>query len=152
MIVSFLFLLDLNIKIILFISINQVITKENKFLCENHIVEAFDIILKEIELQVNENMDCNNKDKIQSLFNKFEEMERDLEVIKNSNELIRLKYQGQVARMDDSLDKKDSDRAIERQIKWQFGESKKLLTLISQIQERKRKVVEKLKEIGIKIC
>jgi hypothetical protein len=69
-------------------------------------------------------MDCNNKDKIQSLFNKFEEMERDLEVIKNSNELIRLKYQGQVARMDDSLDKKDSDRAIERQIKWQFGESK----------------------------
>jgi hypothetical protein len=124
MIVSFLFLLDLNIKIILFISINQVITKENKFLCENHIVEAFDIILKEIELQVNENMDCNNKDKIQSLFNKFEEMERDLEVIKNSNELIRLKYQGQVARMDDSLDKKDSDRAIERQIKWQFGESK----------------------------
>jgi uncharacterized damage-inducible protein DinB len=105
MIVSFLFLLDLNIKIILFISINQVITKENKFLCENHIVEAFDIILKEIELQVNENMDCNNKDKIQSLFNKFEEMERDLEVIKNSNELIRLKYQSQVTRMDYSLDK-----------------------------------------------
>ncbi len=54
--------------------------------------------------------------------------------------------------MDDSLDKKDSDRAIERRIKWQFGESKKLLTLISQIQERKSKVAEKLKEIGIKIC
>ncbi len=95
---------------------------EKMFLCENRTVEAFDILLKEIELQVNENMDCNNKDKILRLFNKFEEMERDLKVIQNSNELVRLKYQGQVTRMDDSLDKKDSDRAIERRIKWQFEE------------------------------
>jgi hypothetical protein len=60
--------------------------------------------LKEIELQVNKNMGC-NKDIIQRLFNKFEEMERDLKVIQNSNELIRLKYQSQVTRMDYSLDK-----------------------------------------------
>ncbi len=49
-------------------------------------------------------MGC-NKDIIQRLFNKFEEMERDLKVIQNSNELIRLKYQSQVTRMDYSLDK-----------------------------------------------
>jgi hypothetical protein len=35
---------------------------------------------------------------------------------------------------------------------WELEESKKILRLISEIKERKRKVDQRLKEIGIKFC
>jgi hypothetical protein len=125
---------------------------EKHFKHYNRIVEAFDIFLKEIELQINENIDF-NKDKIKSLLKKFEEIEYELKPIQSLNELIRDKYKNHVTRIDDLFNKKDnSDQVIERIIMWELEESKKILRLISEIKERKRKVDQRLKEIGIKFC
>ncbi len=108
--------------------------------------------MKEIELQINENIDF-IKDKIKSLLKKFEEIEYELKPIQSLNELIRDKYKNHVTRIDDLFNKKDnSDQVIERIIMWELEESKQILRLISEIKERKRKVDQRLKEIGIKFC
>jgi hypothetical protein len=84
---------------------------EKHFKHYNRIVEAFDIFLKEIELQINENIDF-NKDKIKSLLKKFEEIEYELKPIQSLNELIRDKYKNHVTRIDDLFNKKDNSDQV----------------------------------------
>ena len=66
--------------------IQGAITMKELSLRDYRVIEASSIFLKEIELLVNENTDFNNdKHKIQSLLQKFEDIELELELINKSN-------------------------------------------------------------------
>jgi hypothetical protein len=138
----------------------------------NRLVQAVDLFLKEIELKV-ENIDFNNdKHQIKLLLQKFEDIDKELVLIHRSYErlkgmfendkvLIKKRTSSKLCRMNKkgretylfSLQIKNiiSKKKIEiNELNHEIEKCKKFLKLISEIQERKRKVEKKLKELGIK--
>jgi hypothetical protein len=127
-------------------------TMKELSLRDYRVIEASDIFLKEIELLVNENTDFNNdKHKIQSLLQKFEDIELELKRVNESNVFIRDVSKSKLFRI--NLNKQEYSKEIIKQIPdlmSEFEDSKRIVSLISEIQERRRKVEQRFKELGIK--
>ena len=125
-------------------------TCKERILRDYRIIEASDIFLKEIELLVNENTDFNNnKHKIQSLLQKFEDVELELELISKSNDGRRDLWKSRLSKI--NLNKQELSEKIIKQIPdlmSHIEDSKRIVSLISEIQERRRKVEQRFKELG----
>ena len=147
-------------------------TMEEREERHSRLIEAANLFLKEIESKV-ENIDFNrDKHKIQTLLQKFEDIELELVLIHKSNERLKVTYEkdkvlitkrtsSKLSRMKkkgretyfsaQKIKKIMSEKEIEiNELNNELEKSKKVLRLISEIQMRKRKVEKKLKELGLK--
>jgi hypothetical protein len=134
-----------------FVNIDQgVNSMEERVLSNFRMIEASDLFLREIEYMVNENIDFNkDKYKIQSLLNKFEEIELELNLRYESTHYIKFIYERHLSRTkSNQRDYSEHEQSLNSEIE----DAKKILNLIIEIRERKRKVEKRLKEIGIKLC
>ena len=132
-------------------------TFQDEFLQDHHLIVASDLYLKEIELKIDGISDF-NKDKhtIQSLLEKFEEIEFELVERYESKESIIRSNKSIVS----DIESETNWEFEECRIGWlntipamlsEIEESSKIQSLISEIRERKSKVDERLKELGIKL-
>lgn len=122
-------------------------TKEDSLLRNTRFIEASDVFLKEIELKVGENIDFNkDQQEIQRLLQKFQDMER--EVHSRERVMIRLLYRFHPKQNDYSEQGMDDEMMSNIvTLNNQLEEMKKLLSLISEMKDRKIKVEQRLIEL-----
>jgi hypothetical protein len=117
-------------------------TFRNEFLKDHKFIEATDLYLKEIELIVNENIDFNkDKHNIQNLINKFDDIE--LELSK------RFRSKESIIRVFKTLLTGNINPSWIPIYLSEIEEAKKIQRMIIEIRERKSKVDERIKELGI---
>ncbi len=128
---------------------------EDEFcLARDRYIEASDLFLKEIELVVYGNDDLNKyKHKIRSLLKFLEEIEYSLDVTSHvSGKIINAckhEFSEFNLEIEDCSDQKNKQISI---ILSRIEIAIKNRSVISEILDRKRKVEQKLKELGIKSC
>ena len=126
--------------------------KEPLSLRNFHFIEASDLFLKEIESKVCESIDFNkDKQEIQRLLQKFEDIEREVHFIEEiSKSLVDIINQEKNHNSEQKMDGKIMSRIVV--LNNDLKEFEKLLSLISEIKDRKIKVDQRLKDLGIKVC
>jgi hypothetical protein len=125
------------------------------FFYENRYIQASDLFLKEIELLVNGNVDLNkdrNKQKIQILLKIFREIEYNLVYVNSVIGVIKCHIECDVSRISSNvaLKEKYSEQLIAPLNA--LEKINKLQSLLSDIQERKRQVDKRVKELGTHYC
>ncbi len=128
---------------------------------ENRYIQASDLLLKEIELLVNGNVDLNkvkNKQKIQILLKIFQEIEYNL-VYVNSVIVVTKCYHERFSSHLDNVSRISSNVALKEKYSEQLiallndlEKINKFQSLLSDIQERKRQVEKRVKELGTNFC
>ncbi len=135
-------------------------TNEVEILNDKTFIEASNQFLSEIELMVNENMDLyKDKYKIQNLLKKFEEIElelderykfKDITIEQNDHALVYIKAGNfQYLTWESDEHKAEELKKTTSRVIAETKECKKIQSLISEIRERKRKVDQRLKELGV---
>ena len=124
-------------------SFNNKDTFEDQFLKDHKCIVATVLYLNEIELIVNGNIDFNkDKHNIQNLIKKFEDFEFSLSNRFSSKESI-------ISVIKESLTGNINPDCIPIMLS-EIEEAKKIQKLITGIRERKTKVDERIKELGLR--
>jgi hypothetical protein len=122
------------------------------FLEEHKFIEACNVFLREIELHLDEISDFDkDKHKILSLFEKFKDIELNLYQRYYYNQLLIRTNERIIPCIIGSQHDICFRNWCQKSVS-EILEAKKILRLISELQERKSKVEKRIKELGIKFC
>jgi hypothetical protein len=123
---------------------------EEFFFKENRYIQASDLLLKEIELLVNENVDFNkDKEKIQSLLKIFREIEYNLDSRNSFATDIKRLFEKDVSNISSSEEKYSEQLIFQLNV---LEKINKFQNLLSDIRERKSQVDKRVKELGTNFC